>query len=75
MNNAITLLISAARSGGNVNAMLNQMAAQNPQIRQAMQMMQGKTPQQIQQLAQNMAKERGTTVEDVARSLGFNIPR
>ena len=75
MNNAINLLISAARSGGNVNAMLNQMAAQNPQIRQAMQMMQGKTPQQIQQLAQNMAKERGTTVEDVARSLGFNIPR
>lgn len=75
MNNAINLLISAARSGGNVNAMLNQMATQNPQIRQAMQMMQGKTPQQIQQLAQNMAKERGTTVEDVARSLGFNIPR
>lgn len=75
MNNAINLLISAARSGGNVNAMLNQMAAQNPQIRQAMQMMQGKTPQQIQQLAQNMAKERGTTVENVARSLGFNIPR
>ena len=75
MNNTINLLISAARSGGNVNAMLNQMAAQNPQIRQAMQMMQGKTPQQIQQLAQNMAKERGTTVEDVARSLGFNIPR
>lgn len=75
MNNAINLLINAARSGGNVNAMLNQMAVQNPQIRQAMQMMQGKTPQQIQQLAQNMAKERGTTVEDVARSLGFNIPR
>ena len=37
-------------------------------------MMNGKSPAQLEQMARNMAKERGTTIEDVARSLGIVIP-
>ena len=53
---------------------LAMLAQQNPQVQQAMQMMQGKSPQQLEQMARNMAKERGTTIEDIARSMGITIP-
>ena len=36
-----------------------------------MQMLQGKNPQQLRQTAENMAKQRGTSVEEIARQLGI----
>ena len=39
-----------------------------------MQMMHGKSPEQLRQIANNMAAERGTTVEDIARQLGIQVP-
>jgi hypothetical protein len=54
--------------------MLQQLAGQNLQVSQAMRMMQGKSTQQLQQMAQNMANERGVSLNDVARQLGITIP-
>lgn len=71
MNNPIIALINAARNGGNPMQLMQQMAGQNPQIRQAMQMIKGKSPQQLEQIARNMAKESGTSVEAVMRQLGL----
>lgn len=73
MNNPIMALVNAARSGGNPMQLMQQMAMQDPRIAQAQQMIQGKSPQQLRQMAENMARERGTTVQDVARGLGINI--
>ena len=39
-----------------------------------MEMTRGKTPQQMRQMAENMAKERGLDLNDVARQLGITIP-
>lgn len=50
------------------------LARQNPQVQQAMKMLSGKNPAELEQIARNMAKERGTTIEDIARSLGIQIP-
>lgn len=66
-------LVNAARSGGNPMQLMQQMAMQDPRIAQAQQMIQGKSPQQLRQMAENMARERGTTVQDVARGLGIRI--
>ncbi len=74
MNNPVVLLANAMRSGGNAGALLQQMIAQNPRMRQAASMIQGKSQQQLQQMVINMCRERGTTPEDVARSLGIQIP-
>ena len=71
MSNPIFQLASLARNGGNAIQMLQRMAAQNPQAAQAINLIQGKTPQQLQQIATNMAKERGTTPQEIARSLGL----
>lgn len=73
MNNPVMILLNVARSGGNPMQLMQQMAMQDPRIAQAQQMMQGKTPQQLRQMAENMARERGTTVQDVARGLGIRI--
>ena len=51
--------------------MLNQMIQSDPRARQAMQMLQGKSPRELEQLARNMAKERGVSIEDVMRQLGL----
>lgn len=71
MSNPAAMLAQVINRGGNPQQLLRQMAASNPQISQALQMMQNKTPQQLEQMARNMARERGVNVEDVARSLGI----
>ena len=66
-NNPAFQLMAAMRQ-------LQQMAGADPRIAQAMQMIYGRSPQQLQEMAQNMARERGVTIEDVARSLGISFP-
>lgn len=68
----ISLLISLVQSGGDPNALIGQMAQQNPQISQAVQMMRGKTPQQLESMARNMAADRGLDINEMMRQLGVN---
>lgn len=74
MNNPMVQLVAAMQAGRNPNIILQQMARSNPQVRQMMQMINGKTPDQLRKMAQNMAAERGTTVEDIAKQLGIGFP-
>lgn len=75
MNNPVMTLVNAMLSGGDPMALIQRMAGQDPQIAQASQLIRGKTPQQLEQMARNMAAERGTTIEDIAQSIGLQIPR
>lgn len=70
MNNP---MIQAAMSGASAMQFLQQMAGQNPMAAQAMNLIQGKSPEQLHQIADNMAKQRGTTVEEIARKYGIPI--
>lgn len=69
--NPMMMLMNAARSGGDPSALLRQMAGSNPQAAQVLRLMQGKSPAQLRQTAENMARERGTSIEAVAQSLGL----
>lgn len=71
-NNPLMMLVQAMNSGKNPMALLQQMAPQNPQIAQAMSLMQGKSPQQLEQMARNMAGERGIDLNQMIRQLGIN---
>ena len=71
--NPLQMLVSALNNGHDPRTMMAQMVGQNPQIAQAMKMMQGKSPAEIEQMARNMARERGTTVEQIAQSLGIRM--
>lgn len=71
MNNPMMAMMQAAMSGMRPAQYLQQMASQNPMAAQAMNLIQGKTPEQLREIASNMAKQRGTTVEDIARQYGL----
>lgn len=61
-------LVNIAKNGGNPDAMIHQMLNTNPQLQQ---LIGGKTPQQLMQTAENMCRERGTTVDEVLRQYGI----
>lgn len=75
MNNPMMMILNAARNGGNPMTIMQQLAGQNPQAAQAMKMIQGKNPQQLRSTAENMAKERGVTLSEVAQRYGLQIPK
>ena len=71
MNNPIMALIQAARGGSDPMQVIGQMAGGNPIMQMGMQMMRGKNPQQLRQMAENMARQRGVNVEEIINSLGL----
>lgn len=73
--NPLDMLKSALSNGMNPLNIMQQYFGNDPRLPQAMQMIQGKSPAELQQMAINMAKERGTTVEAIAQNLGIKIPR
>lgn len=72
--NPLNMMMNAMRVGANPMNILQHMAGQNPQMRQFMQMINGKSPDQLKQMAENMARERGVSLNDVARQLGITLP-
>lgn len=75
MNNPMMAMLQMARNGGNPMQMLQQMAGQNPQAAQAMRLIQGKNLQQLRQIAENMAKERGVDLNQIAQQMGVTLPK
>lgn len=57
------------------NVIMQQMAAQDPQAQQFLNMLRGKSRSEIEQIARNTARERGTTLEAVAQQLGIPFGR
>ena len=75
MNDPFSAILQNLHGGMNPNALLGQMARSDPRAAQALQMLQGKNANQLRTMAENMAKERGTSVEQIARSLGIKLPK
>lgn len=71
-NNMLTMLVNAVNSRQNPLGVLQQMAGGNPQATQAFNMIRGKSAAELRQMAENMAKERGVSINDVLRQLGIN---
>lgn len=56
-----------------MQARMQQMIQQNPQAKQAMQMLQGKSPQEQQQMFLNMCKEHNIDPRQFAGQFGISI--
>ena len=70
MNNPLMQLVSMTRQGGNPMAMIQQMAANNPQAAQAMKIMQGKSPEQLKQIAKATGVTQSSLLEAAKGSSG-----
>lgn len=76
MNNAIDVMMNMLRTGMQPSAVLTRLLqSSDPRIMQIQNMVQGKTQNELYQIVCNMCKERGTTPEEVARSLGLAARR
>lgn len=73
-NNPVFKLIQAMKSGGNPMQMLQQMAGNNPEAQKVLGMMQQHDTQGLKEMAMNMAKQKGTSVEEIAKQLGIQLP-
>lgn len=71
MWNPMIQLIGMLRNGGAPRQMARQMAMSNPQVRQVVSMLDGKSSQELQAMAMNMCRERGVSPEDIMRQLGM----
>lgn len=74
MNPIMSMLGQMMKGGGNPQAMLQKMMgnsqiAQNPMAMNAMEMFQSGNIDGLKSLAENLAKEKGTTVDDVRNGL------
>ena len=54
----------------NPNMLMEKMMAQNPLLSRAMQMAQGKNPQELAMIARNLAKQQGINDQQFAQLLG-----
>lgn len=66
-------VIQALKQGANPNQLMMQLVQQNPAVRQAMQMVNGKTPDQIRDMAQQIARQRGVDLGQLTRQLGIKL--
>ncbi len=72
--NPLMAIMQMMKSGGNPQAMLNQMMnnnsiMQNPTAKNAVEMFQKGDMNGLQEMAENLARERGTTVDDVKNQI------
>lgn len=63
------------KNGGDPMQILSQMAQSSPQMAQAAQMLEGKSPQQIQSMVQNMANQNGIDLTALAAQFGLALPK
>lgn len=68
-------LIQMLKGGGNPHQLIMQAAQYNPALRQAMQMVNGRTPEQIRDLAYQLAQQRGIDLNQLAQTLGVKLPK
>ena len=69
MNNPMQML--SMMRGGNPQQILQQMIQQDPRVGQAMQMIQGKSPQELRSMAENVARERGIDLNAFVQQFGM----
>ncbi len=70
----IASLISRIQNAQNPMQMIFNIFQQNPNFKKVMDMVNGKSPQEIEELVRNTAKTQGLDINDVFKKLGLNMP-
>ena len=72
LNNPLQL-ISLLQNSNNPMGVLQQLLGNNPQYRQIMQMIHGKSPQEIEQYVRNLYQSQGQDINQVASQFGLKL--
>lgn len=68
-------MVQMLRGAQNPMQTMMQLSQQNPQLNQIMQMTNGKTPAQMEQMVRQAAQQRGVDLNQIAQQLGLKLPR
>lgn len=55
--------------------LLQQMSSNNPQLKRVIEVVNGKSPQELRQYVENTAKTQGVDLNQLAQKLGLQIPQ
>lgn len=75
MNNQMRQISAMLNQGISPQQIAMQLAQRNPSYRRAMQMINGKTPDQIYDMAQQMAQQQGINLQQLAQQMGIVLPK
>ena len=70
----IQKIVSLVQGGGDPMELISSFAQNNPQAKQMMGTLDGKSPSELKAYAENMAKSYGTTLDEVAKKIGISLP-
>ena len=56
-------------------ALLQQMSSSNPQLKRVIEVVNGKSPQELRQYVENTAKTQGVDLSQLAQKLGLQLPQ
>ena len=73
-NNPMQLMMQI-RNSSNPMQMMNQIAQSDPRFAPAMQIINGKQPNQLRSIAENMMRERGLDPVAFAQQFGLTLPK
>ena len=71
--NPAALIMQAIASGRPLDSVLDAIGRQSPEMDRAVSIIRGKNAQQLQGIAENMARERGIDLRALAKNLGLNL--
>ena len=59
----------------NPMGMLQQLTANNPKLQRVIEIMNGKSPQELEQYVRNTAQTQGVNLEELAQKMGLQLPQ
>lgn len=68
-------MLSALQKAQNPMVLLNQLSGQNPQLKRVIEVMNGKSPQELEQYVRNVAQTQGIDLNQLAQKMGLQLPQ
>ncbi len=68
-------MLGALQKARNPMDLLKQLSANNPQLKRVIEVMDGKSPQELKAYVQNVAKTQGIDLNNLAQKMGLQLPQ
>lgn len=68
-------MLGALRKAQNPMSLLQQLSSQNPQLKRVIEVMNGKSPQELEQYVRNVAQTQGVDLNELAQKMGLQLPQ
>ena len=68
-------MLQALQKAQNPKALLQQLSGNNPQLKRVVEVMNGKSPKELEQYVRNTAKTQGVDLNQLAQRMGLHLPQ